>query len=166
MMITMRRSGGRSGASASRKPALLDRTKSWRQAKVIKVVIIIPANVISMITIIPAVVSSMIILMCRQEKRLALEEGLRRPPSQPLPSLRPLSQPPSLRLFFILSSSPSWSSMLSLLLPPSSSLCLSSSHFLQSQATSSFSALALTSWAVFGPEIPHVDSWTGEVKNW
>ena len=99
MMIKMRRSGGRSGASASRKPALLDRTKGWRQAKVIKVVIIIPANVISMIIIIPAVVSSMIILMCRQEKRLALEEGLRRPPSQPLPSLRPLSQPPSLRLF-------------------------------------------------------------------
>ena len=100
MTITMRRSGGRSGASASRKPALLDRTKGRRQEKVIKVVIILPANVISMIIIIPAVVSSMIILMCRQEKRLALEEGLRRPPSQPLPSLRPLSQPPSLRLFF------------------------------------------------------------------
>ena len=159
MMIKMRRSGGRSGASASRKPALLDRTKGWRQAKVI----ILPANVISMIIIIPAVVSSMIILMCRQEKRLALEEGLRRPPSQPLPSLRPLSQPPSLRLFFFCHP---WSSMLSLLLPPSSSLCLSSSHFLQSQATSSFFALALTSWAVFRPEIPHVDSRTGEVKNW
>ena len=104
LMMMMVRSGGRSGASASRKPALLDRTKSWRQAEVTKVVI--PA-----VTSIIILVAAIITILIRQEKRLALEEGLRRPPSQPLPSLRPLSQPPSLRS-----------------LPPSSS---SSSDFLR-----------------------------------
>ena len=90
MLTMMLRSGGRSGASASRKPALLDRTKGWRQAEVTKVVI--PA-----VTSIIILVAAIITILIRQEKRLALEEGLRRPPSQPLPSLRPLSQPPSLR---------------------------------------------------------------------
>ena len=42
LMMMMVRSGGRSGASASRKPALLDRTKGGRQAEVAKVVIVIP----------------------------------------------------------------------------------------------------------------------------
>ena len=93
MLTMMLRSGGRSGASASRKPALLDRTKGGRQAEVAKVVIVIPV----VGSIIIPVVTSIITILTRQEKRLALEEGLRRPPSQPLPSLRPLSQPPSLR---------------------------------------------------------------------
>ena len=62
MTMTMVRSGGRSGASASRKPALLDRTKGGRQAEVTKVVIVIPlvSSIIILATSIILVVTSII----------------------------------------------------------------------------------------------------------
>ena len=86
----------------------------------------------------------------RQEKRAALEEGLRRPPSQPLPSLRPLSQPPSLRYL--------WISPLSCSQGPYNDKSL----IFSSQTTSDLPTMALTGWPpVAWPEIPHVDSRTG-----
>ena len=86
----------------------------------------------------------------RQEKRAALEEGLRRPPSQPLPSLRPLSQPPSLRYLWI--SPLSWSQ------GPYNDKSL----IFSSQTTSDLPTMALAGWPpVARPEVPHVDSRTG-----
>ena len=120
LMMMMVRSGGRSGASASRKPALLDRTKGGRQTEVAKVVIV--GSIIILATSIILVVTSIITILTRQEKRLALEEGLRRPPSQPLPSLRPLSQPPSLRSMPPSSSSSSDFLRPTSLRPPTASL--------------------------------------------
>ena len=141
--------GGSCGASAPRKSTLLDRTKGRRQKEVAILRILFRLSNLSdtdLLILLVHIYTSQI----RQEKRAALEEGLRRPPSQPLPSLRPLSQPPSLRYLWI---SP---------LPWSQGPYNDKSLIFSSQTTSDLPTMALAGWPpVARPEVPHVDSRTG-----